>query len=201
MTQSHRNEFVAYVHYLADTELEKVAYRLVKDRADAKDVVRETVAEALRREAEFDASTGTEGLKKWVLAICASQGESYRPSSLRDQIPALRTAARTSSYESPEEREDPLLRASRTVQLAAERKGLSRTGLGDGSDDNELARRLSKSGTPAKPGGSKHATVAPKSTAFVARTRQRQADNEDRSRQFFDDLLNNILANREDETE
>jgi DNA-directed RNA polymerase specialized sigma24 family protein len=204
MTPSNRNEFVAYVHYLAETELEKVAYRLVKDRADAADVVRETVDEALRREAEFDATTGTEGLKKWVLAICTSQAESYRPSPLREQIPALSSASnsRRSSYDIPEEREDPLLRASRTVQLAAERKGLSRTGLGDASDENEFARRLSKSAPAGKTNGQKHTTSTPaKSNAFTARTRQRQADNQDRSRQFFDDLLNNILASREEEAE
>ena len=118
MTQPHRNEYVAYVHYLAETELEQLAYRLVKDRADAEDIVRETVAEALRRESEFDASTGTDGLKSWVLGICTRQGESYRPQTLRDQIPVL-LDARRSSYDTPEEREDPLLRASRTVQRAA----------------------------------------------------------------------------------
>jgi len=201
MTQSHRNEFVAYVHYLAETELEKVAYRLVKDRADAEDIVRETVAEALRRETEFDASTGTEGLKNWVLAICTSQAESYRPTSLREQIPVLRNARRT-SYDTPEEREDPLLRASRTVQMAAERKGLSRTSLGgDVQTDTEFARRLSKSSSNGKPAAQKHASVAAKSPAFVARTRQQQADTEDRSRQFFHDLLNNILASRDEESE
>lgn len=198
MTQTHRNEYVAYVHYLAETELGKCAYRLVKDRADAEDIVRETVAEAIRREAEFDATTGTEGLKKWVLDICASQAETYRPPSLRDQIPALRDARRT-SYDTPEEREDPLLRASRTVQRAAERKALSRTGLGSDVDETEFARRLTKSAPGVKSTTyQKHSTVAAKSPAFAARTRQQQADNEGRSRQFFDDLLNNILASQDE---
>jgi hypothetical protein len=198
MTQTHRNEYVAYVHYLAETELGKCAYRLVKDRADAEDIVRETVAEAIRRESEFDAATGTEGLKKWVLDICTSQAESYRPQSLRDQIPELRDSRRT-SYDTPEDREDPLLRASRTVQRAAERKALSRTGLGPDADENEFARRLTKSATGAKPVYQKHSTVAAKSPAFAARTRQKQADTEGRSRQFFDDLLNNILASQDED--
>jgi len=204
VTQSHRNEFVAYVQYLAETELGPYAYRLVKDRADADDIVKETVTEALRREDEFDSDTGIDGLKKWVLSICRNQAESYQPAVPGAKI-ALTMDTKRRFYPGAHESGDPLLDATRRMLQADDRKPLSYTGiLSDSSDENEFARRLSKSAANGKSSGTslKHRAnvAAPKSQAYTARTQQRQADTEGRSRQFFDDLLNNILAQK-DETD
>jgi hypothetical protein len=98
---------------------------------------------------------------------------------------------------------DPLLAASLSQNQRAAEKALARTDLLTEAADGEaeFARRLIKSQQSPKPNtpGSKHNKYggpAPKSQAYVARVQQRQADTQDRSRQFFDDLLNNILANK-----
>jgi len=201
VTQSHRNEYVAYVQYLAETELGQYAYRLVKDRADADDIVKETIAEALRREDEFDAGTGIEGLKKWVMSICHRQAETYLPAAAGGI--ALAVEPKRKVHQGAQEMVDPLVEASRNMLRATEKRSLNRTDLfGDAGDENEFARRLSKSAQSPKPAGSytkhKGSSVAPKSQAYTARTQQRQADTVGRSRQFFDDLLNNILAQKEE---
>jgi DNA-directed RNA polymerase specialized sigma24 family protein len=197
MTSPQRNEYAAYVHYLAETELGRYAYRLVKDRADAEDVVKETVTEALRREADFDASTGIDGLKEWVLAICRSQAETYLLS-----IPGAKLThtndPRRNVYRTTEEETDSLVAAGKSQRPSE--KTLARTDLTEAADSEaDFARRLIRSQQSPKPGtpGTKQKYgTAPKSQAYVARVQQRQADTQDRSRQFFDDLLNNILANQ-----
>lgn len=88
------SEFAAYVQYLAETELVGYTYRIVEDKNDAMDIVREVMEFALEREEEFDPSAGPEGLREWLRTLCRKSAKTYVPLACEEESPVFGDEAR-----------------------------------------------------------------------------------------------------------